>query len=169
MGFRAMPRTDLGVPYMEDTTGYTATMKVRDASQAGAIQVEASTANGRIQVGFTPRKWAVATVYGIGEKRVPTVLNGFVYEVTVGGTSHATVQPTWPTTIGQTVTDGTVTWRAETSDSQVANVYIHLPIAVTTGLVDWGYGVWSLEVTDTFAHTWLFIDGVARLRKESSV
>lgn len=55
--------------------------------------------------------WATGTIYTSGEYRVPTVANGYAYQVTVAGTSHATTQPTWPTTVGATVTDGTVTWQ----------------------------------------------------------
>lgn len=40
---------------------------------------------------------------------VPTTDNGYYYQCTTGGTS-GTTQPTWPTTIGATVNDGTVTW-----------------------------------------------------------
>lgn len=55
--------------------------------------------------------WAAGTVYTVNEYRVPTVANGYAYRVTVAGTSHAVTQPTWPTTVGATVTDGTVTWQ----------------------------------------------------------
>lgn len=55
--------------------------------------------------------WAAATIYTSNEYRVPTVANGYAYQVTVAGTSHAATQPTWPTTVGATVTDGTVTWQ----------------------------------------------------------
>lgn len=168
MGFRAMPRTDLGVLYLEDTTGYTASMKVRDTDWDGDVVLEASTTDGRIAVGFTPAVWEVGTTYAVGQKVTPTVLNGYVYEATVAGDSHAATEPTWPTTIGQTVVDNTVTWRAETTDATVCNIYIVIPASVTTNLTDWGMGVWDLEVTDTFNHSWLSIDGVARLRREAT-
>ena len=46
----------------------------------------------------------------LGQYRVPTVRNGWVYQVTTAGSCGA-VEPTWPTTaIGDTVTDGTVVW-----------------------------------------------------------
>jgi len=168
MGFRAMPRTDAGVLYLEDTTGYTAVMKVRQDDHDGDVVLEASTADSRIAVGFTPASWEDTTAYALGQKVTPTVLNGYVYEVTVAGTSHATTEPTWPTTIGNTVVDATVTWRAETTDATVANVYIQIAASVTANLTDWGRGVYNLEVTDLFNHSWLFVDGVCRLRREAA-
>lgn len=54
--------------------------------------------------------WAAATAYKLGAIVRPTTGNGFVYRVSVAGTSHATTEPTWPTTIGLTVTDNGVTW-----------------------------------------------------------
>lgn len=38
-----------------------------------------------------------------------TIRHGEGYEVTTAGTSHSSA-PTWPTTVGTTVTDGTVIW-----------------------------------------------------------
>lgn len=45
-----------------------------------------------------------------GKWVTPTVYNGYLYEATVTGTS-GTSEPTWPTTIGNTVADGGVTWK----------------------------------------------------------
>ncbi len=59
--------------------------------------------------GIDPAAWAASTAYSLGAAARPTTRNGFVYEVTTAGTSGST-QPTWPTTAGATVTDGTVTW-----------------------------------------------------------
>lgn len=47
----------------------------------------------------------------------PTVKNGYVYQCTTPGTSHATDEPTWPTTLNATVTDGTVTWTCHAQQS----------------------------------------------------
>lgn len=54
--------------------------------------------------------WLANTAYGQYTYAEPTTYNGYKYEATTGGTSHATTEPTWPTTIGNTVVDGTVTW-----------------------------------------------------------
>lgn len=54
--------------------------------------------------------WVANTAYAVGQMVVPTVPNGFAFRVVgLSGTSGA-VQPTWPTVLSQTVTDGTITW-----------------------------------------------------------
>lgn len=61
-------------------------------------------------------QWQTNHAYSLGARCVPTTAYGvtaamaFVYEVTTAGTSHATTQPTWPTTVGDTVVDNGVTW-----------------------------------------------------------
>lgn len=54
--------------------------------------------------------WTASTAYSVDDVAEPVTRNGYRYRVTVAGTSGST-QPTWPTTIGNTVTDGTVTWK----------------------------------------------------------
>jgi prepilin-type N-terminal cleavage/methylation domain-containing protein len=61
--------------------------------------------------------WQPTRAYGLGAVVLPTVANGFTYICSDDGTSAAT-QPTWPTTVGNTVTDGTVTWTAQTGVNQ---------------------------------------------------
>lgn len=56
--------------------------------------------------------WAASTAYALNDRAVPTTRNGYVYKVTVAGTSGAS-EPTWPTVIGNTVVDGGVTWECE--------------------------------------------------------
>lgn len=53
--------------------------------------------------------WAATTAYQLGARRVPTAGNGFLYRATTAGTSSGS-EPSWPTLLGGTVTDGTVTW-----------------------------------------------------------
>jgi hypothetical protein len=53
--------------------------------------------------------WEASTAYTVDAVHEPTTANGYRYAVTVAGTSSAS-EPTWPTTIGDTVTDGGVTW-----------------------------------------------------------
>lgn len=63
------------------------------------------------QVNTTLSAWVAATNYSLGDKVIPTTENGYYYEVTTdSGSSHATTEPTWPTTIGNTVVDQGITW-----------------------------------------------------------
>lgn len=64
--------------------------------------------------------WVKDTVYAEDAVVRPTTLakfTGYTYICTTTGTSHATTEPTWPTTASGTVVDGTVTWtRQDTLD-----------------------------------------------------
>lgn len=61
--------------------------------------------------------WASDTAYVVGDIIRPSTGNGHLYRCIVGGTSGSS-EPTWPTTKGQTVNDGSVTW-AEVGRSAV--------------------------------------------------
>ena len=54
-----------------------------------------------------PTTSARATVYAVGDMIKPTTYASHSYKCTTAGTSHATVEPTWTTTNGNTTTDGT--------------------------------------------------------------
>ncbi len=71
-------------------------------TRIGAWQVE--------KVNNTYSTWAAVTNYALGNRRIPTVANGYYYEVSVDGGSSGAVEPTWPTTLGDIVTDGGLTW-----------------------------------------------------------
>ena len=55
--------------------------------------------------------WATGTAYVVGDVRRATAGNLTLYfHCTTSGTSHATTEPTWNTSVGGTTTDNTVTW-----------------------------------------------------------
>jgi hypothetical protein len=67
----------------------------------------------QIQTGFYnilklwPETSSRATVYAVGDVVKATSYNSHSYKCTTAGTSHATTEPTWTTTNGNTTTDGT--------------------------------------------------------------
>lgn len=167
IGFRALARTSLSIAYLPDTSAYSAAMKVRAPDHDGSAVLAVTEADS-ITLGYTPGPWEASSAYGLGQKVVPASgLNGFVYECTTAGTSDSG-EPTWPVTLGDDVSDGSVEWTCVETDKLVCNVYVHIPIAVTEALTDWGRGVYDIEVLDDFGHSWLSVDGVARLRREAT-
>ena len=86
----------------------------------------------------TPRTaWIANTAYAVDDIRIPTSANGYQYRCSVAGTSHATNEPTWPTDLGVTVTDGTVTWEMDgnTGDeySRKAPLRVRVQEEITAG------------------------------------
>ena len=62
---------------------------------------------------YLARAWAGGVAKSFGELTTPSAgRSGFQYKciTSPGGTTHASVQPTWPTTIGATVTDNDINW-----------------------------------------------------------
>lgn len=83
---------------------------------------------------YQPPAWAATHAYvSVIPYSVvqPVTPNGFVYVCTVAGTSGSS-EPTWPTSINATVTDGTCTWRCGTTvNTQVSRI---LDIGGSTGV-----------------------------------
>lgn len=80
----------------------------------GTRKLQATSSPGVDNITLTPTyildQWVAATAYALGDLVEPVTPNTYKYEVTTAGTSHAATEPTWPTTIGSTVADGTVIW-----------------------------------------------------------
>lgn len=53
--------------------------------------------------------WQTTHAYILGDTVRPSVANNYFYECTTAGTSGGSA-PTWPTTLGTTVNDGSVVW-----------------------------------------------------------
>jgi len=73
------------------------------------------------KAGAAATAWQATTLYSIDDLSVPSVANGYFFIVTTAGTSAAS-EPTWPTTVGATVTDGTVVWTNAGSIALTADV-----------------------------------------------
>ena len=163
---RLYHHTLAGSQVLFDTSGYSALFTVRSPDWTGDIVVTATEAD-YITLGYTPAPWEATTAYGLGQYVVPTELNGFVYECTTAGTSDSG-EPTWPTSISATVNDDSAVWTCASTDSWVANVYLYLPSTYTEGLTDWGAGVYTLELEDSFGNVQRLYEGSARLSLEAS-
>ena len=88
-----------------------------NVSKRLTVNCQHTFGNDRCGYNLTPNAWAATTLYATSQPKDwkakvvvrPTVQNGYWYEATTGGTSGGS-EPTWPTTVGNTVVDGTVTW-----------------------------------------------------------
>lgn len=96
---------------------------------ASTWRVNNSTALG----GEVCSPWQANHAYGLGARVVCRVAYGtqaaraFVYECTSAGTSHATTEPSWPTTVGNTVVDNGATWTCRSpSDGSWDNASCYL-------------------------------------------
>ena len=92
----------------------TFTLYFGSAETSGSRVLKASSNPGVDQITLTPTyilgEWTAAHAYALGAIIEPVTPNGYKYQVSTAGTSHATTEPTWPTSIGSTVTDGTIVW-----------------------------------------------------------
>ena len=102
------------------TTGYTFDGTDVYLNDIGAVEVTGTgyTSGGATLASKTiavtaANSWgtsrANSTAYTLGQFVRPATGNGFVYQAVAAGTSGGSV-PTYPTTIGGTVSDGGVTW-----------------------------------------------------------
>lgn len=114
----------LTLPSTTGTVGFTATGSASDGlficdGQAGWHL----TQEGQLR-SVLPPNWSAGATQNVGDIVNPVTYNGFSYLCIVAGTTGAS-QPTWPTTIGGTVVDGTVTWQAV--------AYVDFPTSQPTG------------------------------------
>lgn len=121
-------------PWSDATNGYIHQLAYNGS---GALYHRYSQQNSSIV-----SNWAASTAYALNASVNPSPANGFIYVATTAGTSAA-AQPTWPTTAGATVTDGTVVWTAVwywNDWNQVIESNGTLPNGVT--LTNWASGAW---------------------------
>lgn len=70
--------------------------------------------------------WKANTAYTANQIIRPTTVNSHSYKCTTAGTSHASTEPTWTTTINGTNSDGTVTWTENTYTVRFAEDVINI-------------------------------------------
>ncbi|WP_067986238.1 hypothetical protein [Neptuniibacter pectenicola] len=94
-------------------------------SASTSVQLQSNVNPGVDNIVVTPvdnlPEWEASTAQVVGYSAEPTVGNGRRYQVTTAGTSDAT-EPTWPTSIGSSVTDGTIIWTCVSSTHETTEV-----------------------------------------------
>jgi hypothetical protein len=108
-----------GATALSGGTGLNWTNEGAGNGQASAVQ--ATGTSGIVIDNVNNPSWAASTAYALGALIVDS--NGNVEECTTAGTSKSGTHPTWNTTVGDTTTDGTVTWTNEGSNP-TANLYL---------------------------------------------
>jgi hypothetical protein len=78
-------------------------------------------------------KWRSGRQYALNTYVRPTVLNGLEYKVTTAGQS-AEREPKWPTTVGETVQDGSVVWTAQTFADNASDSISSQTVTTDAGL-----------------------------------
>jgi hypothetical protein len=94
--------------FVSDVTAVSAEIAAGNGYTAGGVALPSLTWAATVANSW-PIAAAVTTTYNVGTIVHPATPNGFLYQCVVTGTSGGTA-PTWPTVVGTTVTDGTVTW-----------------------------------------------------------
>lgn len=100
-------------------------------------------------------EWIASTAYSLDDIVVPTGANatGFAYRCTTAGTTDV-AEPAWPTTLGDTITDGTVVWTCVPLTTSIAKAtitgltngtkyFIQLRATVHADFVDANSGIYT--------------------------
>ena len=107
------PLTTLTTQHLTDASTDPIDAQVWLGSTASGKQLRAASNPGTDQIVLTITQkiaaWAASAAIASGAVRRPTSTNNRVYQAGGAGTTGAS-QPTWPTTIGATVTDNGITW-----------------------------------------------------------
>lgn len=84
--------------------------RVQMQDQQIVIQAAAQNVEYRFRIAHTlPAAWSASAAKAVDAWVMPTVANGFFYVCVLAGTTSST-QPTWSTTPGALITDGTAKW-----------------------------------------------------------
>lgn len=75
--------------------------------------------------------WSFSAIYSVGDivRATSMQASGLVFRCVVAGTSELT-EPAWPTDIGSTVIDGTVTWQA------ISSIYEELSVLAPSAIIE---------------------------------
>lgn len=121
----------LSVTHQTDLSDNPADFILYFGSVTSGRQLQSNVDPGVASITLTPTdilpSWLASADYAVDEAAEPIIENGYRYVVTVAGTSGST-EPVWPTTIGQTVTDGGVEWRTASATHEPTEVKLALSV-----------------------------------------
>jgi hypothetical protein len=120
---------------------------------------------GQLHSLITATAWKATTAYSLGEYVEPTTANGYRYECTTAGTSAGS-EPSFPTTIGATVADGSVVWTCQAVTSTIPTRYEDLVVMGACGYaaIEWAaYAVNRVNVGGTITPREFLTWGKGRL------
>ncbi|MBE3044090.1 hypothetical protein IMZ48_16265 [Candidatus Bathyarchaeota archaeon] len=94
--------------------------------------------------------WVDDTVTAVGDVVVPSEDNGYAYiakeiDDDPGDAKTGAVEPTWPTTVGETVVDDCVTWECSLRGMLNPRLKVLTLIPVDGGTIYWEHGTASAE------------------------
>ena len=123
----------LSISHIETEANGVATVLL-DNSDTALTSIDFEAYKGILSYGYASSVarsvWVADTVYSLDDIVIPITANGFQYRASVAGTSNSS-EPTFPTDLGVTVVDNTVTWEMDgnTSDeySRTAPLYVVAP------------------------------------------
>jgi hypothetical protein len=99
----------------------------------------------------TRSAWQATFNYAVGDVVEPVTPNGFLYQATADAGNSGGAEPTWPTTLGQTVVDGGITWTCRRKP--VFGVHANEGAALTIGDIPASQhqAVWVKRIVNTTA------------------
>ncbi len=107
---------------------------------------------------WTDTVWQASTSYSVGDIVMPTIGNetGLAYYCKTAGNSGSS-EPSWPTTIGNTVTDGTVTWQAISAFQELTE-FVSSKIQSITSSVVFTLNTADVSNLDDYYNKWFAVN-----------
>lgn len=100
-------------------TDYGEAQVAQHVFRTGTITKPATLAIGLIRA--TRGTWAASTAYAANDTAIPVTWAQRYYRQTVASCTSGATEPTWPTTPGGTVADGTCSWAEQTVQLEAGN------------------------------------------------
>jgi hypothetical protein len=101
-----------------------------------------------------PTARAMNTAYSVGNWVRPSVQTEYFYVCVAAGTSHASTEPTWPTTPGDVVTDGTAKWECRrgwindgATQYRLGAEYTISALSSSSAILSMAFGLWDESVS----------------------